>query len=152
MVTVIVAVPVFSSVTICAPLVVETTWPPKVTLFGATVAAGAVPVPLRLMDCGLVLASSVTVRVPPRLPAAEGVKVTVIVQLLLTATVLPQVFVCEKSPLVAILLTFKMAVPGLLSVTDFELLVVPTNCPANVRLDGDRVAAEAGPLPVRATV
>ena len=56
---------------------------------------GAVPVPLpeRLMTCGLPLALSVMVTAPVRVPVAVGVKVTLIVQLFPVATPVPQLFV-----------------------------------------------------------
>ena len=120
------AVPLFPSVTTCGALVVLTTWPLKVTLFGATLAVAAVPVPLRLITWGIVLASSVTVSVPPRVPVADGVKVTLIVQLPPVGTEPLQLFVCAKSPVVAMLLMLRVAEPGLLRVTGIIALVVPT--------------------------
>jgi hypothetical protein len=53
----------------------------------------AAPVPVKLTVCGLVLALSVRVSVPVRVPDAEGVKVTLIVQLPLGLTLVPQLFV-----------------------------------------------------------
>ena len=52
-----------------------------------------VPVPERLADWGLPVALSVMARAAPRLPATEGVKVTLIVQLAPAATELPQLLV-----------------------------------------------------------
>lgn len=60
---------------------------------------GTIPVPLRLLVCGLLLASSVTARTAERDPRACGVKVTSIVQLAPAAKVVPQVLVCAKSVL-----------------------------------------------------
>lgn len=48
---------------------------------------GAVPVPVNVAVCGEFGALSPTVRVPVRVPAAVGVKVTEIVQLALAASV-----------------------------------------------------------------
>ena len=59
----------------------------------------AVPVPIKLAVCGLLLALSVTVKVPLRVPVAVGVNVTLIVQLAPAATLVPQLLVCAKSPL-----------------------------------------------------
>ena len=49
-------------------------------------------------------------------PVAEGVKVTLIVQLELAATLEPQVLVWEKSPLEAMLKMVRTALPVLLRV------------------------------------
>ena len=51
------------------------------------------PLPERLMTCGLPLALSVMVTAPVRVPVAVGVKVTLIVQLFPVATPVPQLFV-----------------------------------------------------------
>jgi hypothetical protein len=57
----------------------------------------------------------------PRLPVAEGVKVTLIAQLDPAATEVPQPFVCPKSlalvPVTAILVRSNDALPELVSVT-----------------------------------
>src|SRR4030081_2434216 len=89
---------------------------------------------------------------PVRVPSAVGVKVTVIVQLALIATLLPQVLVCAKSPLAAMLLMVNVAVPVFLSVTFCEAFVVPTCWPLNVRLLGVSLTKGASPVPVRLTV
>ena len=52
------------------------------------------PVPERLVVWGLLLALSVTVKVPVRLPVAVGVKVTLMTQLAPAATEVPQLLVC----------------------------------------------------------
>jgi hypothetical protein len=89
-----------------------------------------VPVPERLTACGLPLALSVMLTDPLREPEAEGVKVTLIVQSAPAATELPHVLVCAKSPgsvpVIAMLLTLKVALPVLLRVTVRAVLVVPT--------------------------
>jgi hypothetical protein len=56
-----------------------------------------------------------------------GVNVTLMVQLALTATLVPQLFVCEKSPVVAMLVIVKAATPVFVSVTFCGVLAVPTN-------------------------
>ena len=63
-----------------------TAWLPKVRLVGERLAAGAVPVPERLTLCGLPVALSVRVTAAVRVPAAVGLKVTLIVQLAPAAT------------------------------------------------------------------
>ncbi len=93
--------------------------------------AGAVPVPLKLTDCGLPLALSVSVRLPERLPVMVGVNVTLITQLPLAATevlvlhVVP-VAATAKSPVAARLVKVSDAVPLLVTVTALAALVVPT--------------------------
>jgi hypothetical protein len=57
------------------------------------------------------------VSVPVRVPPAVGVKTTLMVQLPPPLTLLPQLLVCEKSPLVEILAIERAADPVLLRVT-----------------------------------
>ena len=64
---------------------------------GERLTAAAVPVPERLTVCGLPLALSVTVNAAVQRPLAEGLKVTLIVQLAPAATELPQLLVWAKS-------------------------------------------------------
>ena len=92
------ALPVLVRVTACAVLVVPTDWLPKERLAGARLTAGAVPVPVRLTVWGLPTALSAMVSEGARLPLADGVKVTLIVQLAPAATLDPQLLVCAKSP------------------------------------------------------
>jgi len=92
---------------------------------------------------------SVTVTEPLRDPVAVGAKVTLIVHDELAARLVPQVFVCEKSPLAAMLEIVSVALPGLLRVTLCGLLLVPSTCPENVNELGDRLAADAVPVPDR---
>src|SRR5438046_10468938 len=76
------APPVLVSATACAALVVPTVWLPKLRLDGDKLpAAGVFPTPVRLTLCGLPLALSVRLSVPLRVPAAAGVKGTLIAQL-----------------------------------------------------------------------
>src|SRR5258706_15082825 len=90
------AVPLLLRVIACAALVVPPVCEAKVRLVGLRAAEGptAVPVPVRLAVCGLPAALSVTVIVPVRVPAAVGVKVTLMVQFAPAATEVPQVLVC----------------------------------------------------------
>ena len=54
----------------------------------------ATPTPVRLAVCGLPGALSVTLSVPVKVPMVSGVKVTLMVQLVLAATEVPQLLVC----------------------------------------------------------
>src|SRR5579863_367574 len=91
------ALPVLVSVTVCAGLAVFICWfvnvklePDKLT----TGAGGGVPVPVRVIVCGLPVALSATVTAAVRVPVAVGVKVTLMVQVpLFAGTELPQVLV-----------------------------------------------------------
>jgi hypothetical protein len=116
---------------------------------------GALPVPVKLTNCGLVLALSLIVIVADLAPDAVGEKVTVMVQLLLAATGLPHVLLWAKSPaLVPVTtteLTVSVAFPVLFTVTLCEVLVVPTDCPEKVRLEADRLTAGPVPVPVKPT-
>jgi hypothetical protein len=105
---------------------------------------GAVPVPERLTLVGPFGSLVAMVSVPLRDPLAAGEKVTLIVQLAPAARLVPQLFVCAKSPLTAIELIDADAFPVLCTVTVCAALVVPTLWLGNVRLDGvtDKVAEE----------
>ena len=87
------------------------------------------PVPVSFTVWGLLEALSVIEREALLEPVAAGVKVTLIVQLAPAATLLPQVWVCAKSPgldpvkLKPVILS--VAVPLLVRVTVFGALVVP---------------------------
>jgi hypothetical protein len=89
----------------------------KVKEAGERLTTGAVPVPVRLTVWVAGLALSVIVTAPVLVPAAVGLKVTLRVQLALATTLDLQVFVWEKSPLVAMLVMLRVAFPVLLSVT-----------------------------------
>lgn len=80
----------FVRVTVFAALVVPDAWLEKLKLVGETV-AGAVPLPLRLTDCGLLAALSVNVRVPLAVPIVVGSNVTPTEQLAPAAMLVPQV-------------------------------------------------------------
>ena len=66
---------------------------PKERIVAERLATGQLPVPVRLTVCGLPLALSVMFSEVVRGPEAEGVKVTLIVQLAPVATELPHVLV-----------------------------------------------------------
>jgi hypothetical protein len=82
--------PVFFTVITLPALGVPTTCAANVSLAGVTViTTGAVPVPDSVTVCGLLLALSVTVSVPGRLPVVVGENVTEIVQCALDAKLEP---------------------------------------------------------------
>lgn len=91
---VIAAARLFFTVTVCDALVVDTACNPNVTALGNAVACGVTPVPVKLDVIGLVPWSTLTTRLPGRLPATVGVNVTLYVHELEPASELPQVFVC----------------------------------------------------------
>src|SRR5947209_2807696 len=133
-----VAVPPLVRVTVWARLlVVPTRWLPKATVFADNVTAGAMPVPVRVIVCGLPGASSTMFSVALRIPVASGVKLTLIVQLAPGATEpapLGQVLPAAKAksaacaPVMVMLVRFSGASPLLVSVTFCAALVVPTRC------------------------
>ena len=81
-------------VTLWAALVVPTNWLANVRLAGDSPAAGAIPLPTRATVCGLPLALSVTDRAPVRVPAAVGLKLTLILQLVPAFKLPPQLLLC----------------------------------------------------------
>ena len=89
------------------------------------------PVPVRLTVCGLPAALSIIVIAPVLVHGAVGLNITLIVQFAVAATLAPQVFVSEKSPLfapvMAMLEMFSVAVPLLVSVTFCAALAVVTS-------------------------
>jgi len=130
-----------------AALVVPTVCEANVALVGVNV-AGRAPVPVSGTFCGLLVASSLIVRFPVRVPSCVGVKVTLTMQLIPAAKVLPQGFVLvasAKSPLVAMLLMFSTAVPVFETVTLFAGEVVLITVLENVREAGVRLTI--GPPP-----
>ena len=76
------------------------------------------------MMCGLSGDESVTVIDPLLVPAAVGVKVTTMLQAAPAASLAPQLLVSAKSPLAAMLLMLKLAVPLFVTVTFWLTLVV----------------------------
>ena len=74
--------------------------------------------PVRFMVCGLPVALSVTVIVPPWLPVAVGVNVTLMMQVPPAATEAPQALVSAYGALATMLVMVTAAAPVLVSVTD----------------------------------
>src|SRR2546425_758446 len=148
-------VPLLVNVTTLATLVVPTGWLPKSKLVLDRLRAGpeGVPVPIKLITCGLPPALSVMMIAPARVPMALGAKLTLIVQLAPFGTLPPQLSVRVKSPLGSILVMVSAALPVLVSVTGSGMLVVPTVwLPVNERLRGTSVTTGAAPVPVRVIV
>jgi hypothetical protein len=125
------APPLLVSVTVCEGLVVPIGSDGKV---GAAdkLTTGPAPVPLKLTVCGLLLALSVKLSEALRLPVADGVNVTLTVQVLLGATAAPvqvSALLAKSLGFVPLIVTAEMlsaALPVLLMVTGCDALVVPT--------------------------
>jgi hypothetical protein len=90
-------VPVLVRVTVWAAVVVPTTcWVEKARDEAERPATGAVPVPLSATVCGEVETLSAKEIEPERVPVAVGSKLTEMVQLVVGARVVPQVFDSAK--------------------------------------------------------
>src|SRR5437868_14330879 len=141
-------VPLFTF-TACGVLLEPTFCDPNVKLLGVTVNCGGLEAPVPVSDtfCGLLEAESVRVSVPVRVPPAVGVKVTLTVQLAPAARLLPQLLLCEKSPLVVMELNVTAPAVSLVAVTVWGALRAPTFCEANVSMAG--VAAGVGCCPLQ---
>ena len=87
---------------------------------------GQIPFPERLTVCGLAAGSSDMLSVPVLVPAVPGLKVTEIVQFVPASRLVPQVLVSAKSPLVVMVEIGTGVSPGLVRVTVWAPLVVPT--------------------------
>jgi hypothetical protein len=92
------------------------------------------------------------VTAPVLVPVAVGLKVTLRVQLALVARLAPQLLVWKKSPLTVMLVMLRVALPVLLRVTLWALLLIPTSCAGKVKEVGKRLTTGAVPVPVRLTV
>jgi hypothetical protein len=115
----------FVIVTVWAALFAPTFVDGNVSEAGETVIA-AMPVPESGIVCGLPVALSVMVTDALRAPIPAGSKVTVMVQVPLLFTLVPQVLVCVKSPglvpVTAIEVNVSLVVAELVRVTDCEAL------------------------------
>jgi hypothetical protein len=130
-------VPMFESVTDCAAVevpIIVCTAKFRLEVERETVEGGDDP--LKLTVCGLLLALSVTVSVPVRVPDAVGVKITLMTQLVPGAMLAVQLLVWAKSPLAAMLDKVSVPVPELVSMTVWPALGVPTVWLVKVRLEG----------------
>jgi hypothetical protein len=130
-----------------------------VRLVGASEACGAVPVPVSAAVCGDPVALSTTEIEALRLPAAEGVNVTVMVQFAPAASDAPQLFDWPKLlalvPATEMLVMVSAAVPALESVMGSAVAAVPTSVDGKASGLGLRLACGVGtavPVPVKVTV
>lgn len=115
---------------------------------------GAVPVPVRVTVCGLLIALSAMLRVPVAAPNATGVKVTPTRQFAPAAMLIPQVLLAMAKGL-PVDMEMPVSVSAVLSllvtVTVFTALVLATASEPKLRLLEETVTG-ALPLPVTATV
>jgi hypothetical protein len=101
---------------------------------------GTVPVPLKLTTCGLLGAMSVKFSEALRLPVADGVNVTLTVQVLSGATMAPvqvSALLAKSLKFVPLIVTVKMVsllVPVLVTVTLCAALVVSRSWGEKARL------------------
>ena len=136
-----VAVPVLVTTTGVPALVVLTCWLPNGMLVGATLNAGAVPLPDRATECGLPVAVSVSDRAADFAPVVVGANLTLMVVFALGATVIGSVlFVSENCaasvPVMLMAVIFRSAVPLFVTTTGVAVLVVPTTVSVNGTLVG----------------
>ena len=111
----------------------------------------AAPIPERAILCGLPPPLCAMVILPVRFPTADGANVTEIWQLPPMANVVPQVFVCAKSPEAEIPVMFSGAFPMLVRVEVCAALVAPTVSEANVSVVGLRLTAGPTAVPTNST-
>ena len=110
------------------------------------------PVPASAMVWGLPSAVSATDIAAVLDPPAAGSKVTLRVQLALTATVEPQSLVWEASWLEVMPAMLRAAPPVLVRVMLWTLLTVPTVWAGKVKEEGENVTFVEAPVPARLTV
>jgi len=108
---------------------------------------GVTAVPLRETTCGLSAALSVNVTVPVRLPVVFAASVTLIAQFAPAARVEPQLLVCAKFALAAMLVIASEAVPVLVRVMSRGSLAVPSTSWPKVRLLAEKDTLGDPPLP-----
>jgi hypothetical protein len=92
---------------------------------GVLLTEKSAPEPPSCTLCGLLGALSVNTSEPDAVPAKAGVKTTLTVQFAWGARLLGQVFVSVNAPVAAMLLMTRAAVPELVTVTVWAVLVVP---------------------------
>lgn len=149
-------VPEFVSITDCGPDVAPTTVLPKVRLDGFNDTPAAVPLPVSMMVCVPLLALSVMVTTPVRVPLAVGVNDTAISHVPDAATgveieqVVPPARV--KSPLAARAAMLSGLWPVLVKVTDWTMEVFPTTVLPKAKLEGLSDTPGAVPVPLSVMV
>src|SRR5437763_1117278 len=110
------------------------------------------PLPSSATVCGLSAASSVNVTAPVSVPNCVGVKTTLIVHEAPACRTAGQVFVCKKSPVLAMLVIFRSPLPLLVSVTVTGALLEPTLVSGKLIEVGVSVASgTATPFPLNET-
>src|ERR1022692_1226755 len=118
-------------------------------------ATGASPVPERATDWGLLAAVSATITDAVRVPAAAGLKVTLMVHFAPDATELPQLLDWVKSlafaPETATPVTFKVPLPVLERVIARTALAVLRGWLPRARLDGETLTFVVAMVPESAT-
>src|SRR5216683_953037 len=149
------ALPTLFKVTDAAALVVPSAWVPKSTIDGLIVTARRDPVPVSATVCGLERPLSVMLSSPFRGPVVLGAKLTPIVQVLPTATVVPEQpsAATAKLALAATLIWPSGSGPTLVRVTICGGLEVVTPCspkPSAVGLT--RPSVRLNPVPVMVAV
>jgi hypothetical protein len=123
--------------------------------FTLLMASGGIPVPVKLTVCGLLGAMSVKFSEALRLPPADGVNVTLTVQVPLGITVAPvqvSALLAKSLEFVPLIVTAKMirlAEPVLVTVRLWAALLVLRAWGGNVRLGEDTVAELEAKLPTR---
>lgn len=126
------ALPVLVMVSVMAELGVETSWFPKLREGEEKEIAAAVPVPLRVTDWGLLAALSLKFSEALRVPIAEGVKVTLTVQVALGSTItavqvsVPFVKSPGFDPSSVTVEMVRLLVPVLVTVSTCAVLGAPT--------------------------
>ena len=155
-VTISPAPPVFVKVANSGEEVVLSGTVPKLVTFGAIVATGRSPAPVREIVTGVFCTPrllSTNVSCPVLVPDWVGVNVTMNEQLVLAARLAGQVFVWAKSPLIATLLIVSGACPVLVRTTVFGAVITPITKvpPMGEKLSEvvDRVAFGNPPVPDR---
>src|SRR2546428_8667172 len=115
------------------------------------VTAGPIPTPFSASCWGLLGALSVRVRLPFRVPGTPGVKTTWMTQLWLASRRPRQAVdcICQKSPVVAMLVTTSGALPTFVRVMGFGALDWPTfTSPKPGPPDGASLTSGATPIPL----
>ena len=131
---------------------------PNATGVGLMLRSGpeAVPEPVNATPCGLPVALSAMLTDAVRDPAAFGLNVTLIAQFAPAATLVPHVFVWEKSPalvpVTATLVIVSTAPPVFVNVTACAVLVVPTAWAPKAKDVGDRLTTGPGGTGVTVSV
>ena len=119
---------------------------------GWLLGAAYLPVPVRLEDCGLPTALSLTCRLPVLVPVCVGVKITLILQLDLAARLVEQVDEeTLKSPVVEVEIPVRATLCLLVRVKTLAALLDPTLVAGKVLVAGVKVTGTV-PVPERATV